>query len=62
MGRTVLYRASNAALDQEFDLILNNQHQQTLPTDSLAFGLWQVSLDFSVDTLSYFLEQPLEIF
>jgi len=58
-GRVHLYRPSDARLDRELPLELNNEGVQRLDAKELSDGLWKVRVKWSANGQEYFLDQPV---
>ena len=60
-GQIRFFRPSNAKLDFTLPLQLNQDHQQHIPTHSLAKGLWRVHLTWQRQGQDYFLEKVITL-
>ena len=60
-GTIQLYRPSDASLDRNFALQLNEEHQQVLDAADLPKGKWLVKIDWQSAGKKYYFEQPLII-
>ena len=60
-GQIHFFRPSNAKLDFTLPLQLNQDHQQHIPTHSLAKGLWRVHLTWQRQGQDYFLEKVITL-
>ena len=60
-GTLVLYRPNAKVLDKTITFVLDSTHKILVPSDSLAYGRWDVHLDWQVDSTGYYLEKNLWI-
>jgi nitrogen fixation protein FixH len=58
-GRVHLYRPSDARLDRELPLALNDEGVQRLGAKELSGGLWKVRVNWTAQGKEYFLDQPV---
>jgi nitrogen fixation protein FixH len=58
-GSIHLYRPSDARLDRELPLTLNDDGTQRLDAKQLRDGLWRVRVKWNVTGQEYFLDQPV---
>jgi hypothetical protein len=58
-GRVHLYRPSDARLDRELPLSLNQEGVQRLDATGLSGGLWKVRVKWTTEGQEYFLDQPV---
>lgn len=58
-GRVHLYRPSDARLDRDLPLELNDAGVQRLDATRLTAGLWKVRVAWSVDGKDYYLDRPV---
>ena len=60
-GKINFFRPSDAKLDFETALNLNEARQQFLPVDKLERGLWKVRVNSEVNGKNYFTEQVITL-
>lgn len=60
-GTIYLFRPSDARLDREFILKLNDQGKQTIALDNLLPGFWKVQIQWKQGGQEYYSEQTLRI-
>ena len=60
-GTIHFFRPSNAQLDLELPLQLNNDRQQHIFTSQLAKGLWRVQINWQAKGKSYYFQKELTI-
>ena len=60
-GAIQLYRPSDAQLDQELRLALDQKGQQRVDTRPLRAGLWKVRVRWAVDGREFYLDQPVVV-
>ncbi|MFC5272301.1 FixH family protein [Adhaeribacter terreus] len=60
-GKINFFRPSNAKLDFETDLNLNEARQQFLSVDNLERGLWKVRVSSEMNSKNYFTEQTITL-
>ncbi|KAA9345734.1 FixH family protein [Adhaeribacter soli] len=60
-GKVSFFRPSDAKLDFETTLNLNEARQQFLPVDKLERGLWKVRVNSEVNGKNYFTEQTITL-
>ena len=58
-GTVTLYRPSNAQMDRVWKLKVNDQHQQSIPLNSLARGLWKVKIEWQAEGKSYYQQKNI---
>jgi len=58
-GTVQLYRPSDAKLDQEIVLALDEHNSQTINVAALQSGFWKVRLIWSSDGNDYYFDQPV---
>lgn len=58
-GSIHLYRPSDARLDRELPLDLNNEGIQRLNAKKMSDGLWKVRVKWTTNGQEYFVEQPV---
>ena len=58
-GSIHLYRPSDARLDRELPLALNNEGIQRLDAKKMSDGLWKVRVKWTTNGQEYFVEQPV---
>jgi hypothetical protein len=58
-GRVHLYRPSDARLDRELPLALDDEGVQRLNAKGLSGGLWKVRVKWIAQGQDYFLDQPV---
>lgn len=54
-----LYRPSDASMDRSWDLQLDQENADKISTESLSGGLWQVQVEWSDQSTSYYKEQNI---
>lgn len=54
-----LYRPSDASMDRSWDLQLDQENADKISTESLSGGLWQVQVEWSDQSNSYYKEQNI---
>jgi hypothetical protein len=60
-GSVKFFRPSDAKLDFEIPLNLNDSRQQFIPVDKLKKGLWKVQISSKANGKSYFTEQTINL-
>jgi len=60
-GNILLYRPSNRYYDHSLSINLNENNEQSLPTEHLLKGLWKIKVDWKVDTLTYFNQENIMV-
>jgi nitrogen fixation protein FixH len=60
-GAVKFFRPSDAKLDFEIPLNLNDARQQFIPVEKLQTGFWKVQVSSEVDGKSYFTEQSISL-
>ncbi len=60
-GTLVLYRPNAKVLDKTIPLKLDSTRRVFVPADSLAYGRWNVQLNWQVDSTGYYIEKYLWI-
>jgi nitrogen fixation protein FixH len=58
-GRVYFYRPSNAQLDQQVPLAINDQGIQHLDVRSFRAGLWKMRVYWTADQHEYFLDETI---
>lgn len=56
-----LYRPSDARLDREVKLALDEHGSQTVDVSNLPSGLWKVHLSWTTEGSEYYFDQPLVV-
>ncbi len=60
-GTISFYRPSDAGLDTQVELALDQAGRQSLPVASLRAGLWKVRIQWKASGQEYFFEKPIVI-
>lgn len=60
-GKFYFYRPSNAKMDRTIDINLNENSFQIIQTGSFPKGLWNLKIDWMVDSVSYYHEKEIII-
>ena len=58
-SRLTLYRPSDASMDRSWNLQLDQENADKISTESLSGGLWQVQVEWSDQSNSYYKEQNI---
>ena len=58
-SRLTLYRPSDASMDRSWNLQLDQENADIISTESLSGGLWQVQVEWSDQSNSYYKEQNI---
>jgi len=61
VGTIFMRRPSNARLDRQWELNLNDSGQQVLSTEGMVRGQWRMEIDWSLDSIDYFDETRIVI-
>jgi nitrogen fixation protein FixH len=60
-GKVAFFRPSDAKLDFEMPLNLNEEKQQFIPVGKLKTGLWKVQISSQANGKNYFTEQEITL-
>ena len=60
-GQIVLFRPSDAALDRNFEIRVNDSMEQSISTTDLAKGMYKVKVDWTNGTEDFYTEETIFI-
>jgi len=60
-GQIVLFRPSDAALDRNFEIRVNDSREQTISTANLVKGMYKVKVDWTNGSEDFYTEETLFI-
>jgi hypothetical protein len=60
-GTVSFYRPSDRRLDVVIPVLLDGTASQILPLSSLQQGVWKMKLEWTVDDISYYREEPIVV-
>lgn len=60
-GELELFRPSDATLDKTMAISLDRDKRMTVPTENLQPGLWRVRVNFTLDSVDYYIEDMFTI-
>jgi hypothetical protein len=58
-GILTMYKASNASMDQTFEVSLNDDGTQSIPLNTFAKGKWELQVKIASDGKEYYSEFPI---
>ena len=58
-GTVTMYKASNASMDQAFEISLNDEGIQSIPLNLFALGKWELQVKIEADGKEYYSEFPI---